>query len=86
MLNNNLIHDEIYQAFAEETNESLAKDFFGYVLSEHHCQPNEIIDACPDFFELLSDLLETEDYTIDTLKQFVDNQFMEYYQTFKRRY
>lgn len=78
-----LIKDDMFQAFASETDEKLAEAFFGYILSEYHYQPNEIDDACPDFYEELSSLLE-EDVDIIMLRQFADNQFIDYYSRRRR--
>lgn len=74
-----LIKDDMYQALADETDTRLADMFFGYVLKEHHFQPSQILDACPDFFEELSEILDKENYTDESLKKFVDEQFIQYY-------
>lgn len=74
-----VIKDDMFQAMAEETNEQIAEAFFGYVLLEHHYQPNEIVDACPDFYENLSDFLENTDWDVESLKRFADEQFAEFY-------
>lgn len=79
-----LIKDDMFQAFASETDEKLAEAFFGYILSEYHYQPNEIDDACPDFYEELSSLLEEDNVDIITLRQFADNQFIDYYSRRRR--
>ena len=69
----------MFQAFASETDDKTAEAFFGYILYEHHFQPNEILDEIPDFYENLSNYLEDEDRSIEQLKQFADNQFIDYY-------
>lgn len=74
-----LIRDDMFQAFASETDDKTAEAFFGYILYEHHFQPNEILDEIPDFYENLSSYLEDEDRSIEQLKQFADNQFVDYY-------
>jgi hypothetical protein len=74
-----LIRDDMFQAFASETDDKTAEAFFGYILYEHHFQPNEILDEIPDFYENLSNYLEDEDRSIEQLKQFADNQFIDYY-------
>lgn len=74
-----LIRDDMFQAFASETDDKTAEAFFGYILYEHHFQPNEILDEIPDFYENLSNYLEDEDRSIEQLKQFADNQFVDYY-------
>ena len=74
-----LIRDDMFQAFASETDDKTAEAFFGYMLYEHHFQPNEILDEIPDFYENLSNYLEDEDRSIEQLKQFADNQFIDYY-------
>jgi hypothetical protein len=79
-----LIRDDMFQAFASETDEQTAEAFFGYILSEHHYQPNEIEDACPDFYEELSKLLEDDDVDMSQLRQFADNQFIDYYSRRRR--
>ena len=80
-----IIRDDMFQAFVSETNEELAEAFFGYILSEFHYQPNEITNACPDFYEELSNLLEEEDdVDIKQLRQFADNQFIDYYSRRRR--
>lgn len=75
-----LIEDDMFQALAEETNETTAKEFFGYIFYEYHFQPNELLDQLPDFYENLSVVLE-DDWNIDSLKRFVDEQFVEYYKS-----
>lgn len=80
------IKDEMFQALADETDIKTAEAFFGYILYEHHFQPNEIMDACPDFYEELSKYLEQDDWTIDSLKRFADSQFITYYNNISRRY
>lgn len=74
-----LIRDDMFQAFASETDDKTAEAFFGYILYEHHFQPNEILEEIPDFYENLSNYLEDEDRSIEQLKQFADNQFIDYY-------
>lgn len=74
------IRDDMFQAFASETDDKTAEAFFGYILYEHHFQPNEILDELPDFYENLSSYLdEHEDVSIEQLKRFADNQFIDYY-------
>jgi hypothetical protein len=74
-----LIRDDMFQAFVSETDDKTAEAFFGYILYEHHFQPNEILDEIPDFYENLSNYLEDEDRSIEQLKQLADNQFIDYY-------
>ena len=68
----------MFQAFATETDANTAEAFFDYILFEYHFQPNEVLDACPDFYENLANILEN-DWDFDTLKRFADEQFIDYY-------
>ena len=78
--------DEMFQALADETDSKTAETFFGYILYEYHFQPDELEDVYPEFFEKLSDYLENNEWTTESLRKFTDDQFINYYNTIARRY
>lgn len=80
-----LIKDDMFQALVSETDEKTAEAFFGYILMEHHFQPNEILDVYPDFYEELAKFLE-DDRSLEQLKKFADEQFIDYYGKRRRGY
>lgn len=73
----NIIKSEIYKNVAEESSDKTANNFFGYLLEQYHYQPSESLEECPEMYDELSDILDSKDYTMESLHELIDKYFSE---------